>query len=208
MTDEGAVKMARFGLWQAVLVVLIAGVCGVAGSYFQFVAKKPATSAEIVETFDRRLPVGTIVSSVVHPQQFSELAGDPGGFEAPESVWVPADGRLVPGSTYASYVGGPVPDLRGVFLRGLDYSEDRNVLCGRDPDGAVRIAGHYQEDALQDHKHKTTAINNNSVNNSIAGINRRTSARSPATVDEVLDARTADETRPKNVAVYYYIKIN
>ena len=110
-----------------------------------------------------------------------------------------------------------LPDLRGRFARGVDHK------AGKDPDAATRDwsapggnkgagVGSVQNDALQGHWHATTAINNASSNNSIAGVNRRTSNRSQATVTDVQkdpkygDARVSKETRPQNLYVNWIIR--
>jgi hypothetical protein len=102
------------------------------------------------------------------------------------------------------------PDLRGVFLRGVNEGRGDGK---QDPD--ERKAGSYQQDALQEHGHKTDA---KAWEETTKGDNYgyRTSQHkaSPASVDNVTNlkgaraASVAVETRPRNVAVYYYIKIN
>lgn len=233
MSDDGKVAVARFTLWQGGIAALIAGLCGVVGSYLQFVAKQPATVGEIdarldrrlpgevAATFDRRLPIGTIVASVVEPAIFSELAGDPGGFEPTRSVWVPADGRDVSGSAYAAQHPGTtrVPDLRGLFLRGLNRFQPLDPLREDgllDPEDGLldetaekRHPYAYQWDALQQHEHETTATTFDWARTGKAGYTGRAQNAPTAKVTAVMGARMSPlETRPKNAAVYYYIKIN
>ncbi len=115
-----------------------------------------------------------------------------------------------------------LPDMRGRFLRGVDV-EDVNKANWRDPDHDTRVesapggnkgnqVGSVQADALQGHWHATNAIDNASSNNSIAGVNRRTSDRRAAVVTGVQkdpnygDARVSKETRPQNLYVHWIIK--
>jgi hypothetical protein len=89
-----------------------------------------------------------------------------------------------------------------MFLRGM------NVEGGADS-GPERKAGEPQQDALQKHHHKTnaTAQGWNQFGHKKQGYTSGGYAQK-ANVTEVKGLRTANETRPKNVAVYFYIKIN
>jgi hypothetical protein len=210
MSEQDKAAIAKLGLWQGVIVAIIAGVFGVIASYLQFAVQQPATADEIVETFDRRLPVGTIVSSVVAPKLFSELAGDPGGFGTSESIWVPADDRDVSGSIYAKETGRTkVPDLRGMFLRGLNYSSPDRLrsddwIDPDDPKGKERTAGDVQRDSFGMHRHETSSISTRGWESNASGQIWIRHGEKGGKVGEA----GQKETRPKNVAVYYYIKIN
>jgi len=217
MSDESQVTVARLSLWQGILAALIAGVCGVTGSDIQLSAAQPATAGEIKATFNRRLPIGTIVPSVVGPHKFSALAEDPGGFSPSRSVWVPADGRDVPGSLYAKQVQTAVPDLRGLFLRGLNWSDTDRVRKdgNQDPGGAERRPGDYQADDLKAHKHGFTRKVLDFGSGAPKGVERAGGSRNalqwtsgPSTEGRETEPAGGTETRPRNSAVYYYIKIN
>nr|VFJ98120.1 MAG: hypothetical protein BECKLFY1418A_GA0070994_10791 [Candidatus Kentron sp. LFY] len=85
---------------------------------------------------DDASPVGTIVASMLEWQKFAKVAGDKviliGGkptFDPKRHKWSPCDGRDIEGSELAKHIpakdapGSPryvAPDLRGVFLRGLN----------------------------------------------------------------------------------------
>lgn len=110
-----------------------------------------------------------------------------------------------------------VPDLRGYFLRGVDHGESV------DEDAGTRTAkftggntgdqvGSYQEDALQCHEHDLP------VSSGLAGSDEQLTsiaARAKKAAETVIsagvvegdcgEARTADETRPKNANVEYII---
>jgi hypothetical protein len=92
-----------------------------------------------------------------------------------------------------------------MFLRGMNEGRDD----GEQDPKQNRTAGDYQQDALQKHGHRTDASKLLWDKQSDVGYrsNNENSAR-PAGVYEVTGAVTADETRPKNVSVYFYIKIN
>ncbi len=149
------------------------------------------------------LPVGTVISSTLNPEQFRESVGDPAIFDPGVSRWAPADNRgLVPGSDYASLVGDqPIPDLRGVFLRGQN--------AGRSDDWAdpgPRDGQGFQQDALKIHSHGVRVAYHQSTSRGWS-----MTYNQPATGHEqshLTQSGTANESRPKNYAVYRYIKIN
>lgn len=152
---------------------------------------------QVKEPLNEELPIGTIIPSILNPIQFFAQLQD-----SEKSKWVLADGVDVRTSKYASVVTMKVPDLRGNFLRGM------NVNGGKDP-VKNRTAGHYQPDALQQHGHKTNATAKGWEKLGQGYTQGAGGPASMANVTEVVpDGVTAEETRPKNVAVYFYIKIN
>ena len=150
-----------------------------------------------------QLPVGSVIPSLISPEEFEKLKQD--------ELWVPADGREIPrDSDYFTITGkSQVPDLRGMFLRGLnEFSKGRKRRDGlEDPEGDNRKVGNYQSDEMQKHQH-----NRNAVYDAGGGINASWVAHKkhfgyghknpPPT-----ELAGGTESRPKNVAVYYYIKI-
>jgi microcystin-dependent protein len=91
-----------------------------------------------------------------------------------------------------------LPDMRGQFLRGLDTTE------GVDPDFATRIVGSSQVDEFKNHRHNFTQSFDDFgdpggsiiVDNQNGGTN----------TTNIFESGGA-ETRPKNVAVNYIIKL-
>ena len=150
-----------------------------------------ALRQNVKESLNKELPIGTIIASVLDPDQFKEQLEN-----TEKSKWVLADGK--------DYVNAKinVPNLLGMFLRGMNVDGK-----GVDP-GPERKAGELQEDALQQHGHETKATQQgwNQFGHKKQGYTSGGYAHI-ANVTEVKDARTADETRPKNAAVYFYIKI-
>jgi microcystin-dependent protein len=188
--------------------------------------------AALREALDMLVPIGTIMA----------YGGDVRNEETKKKLesqgWLACDGKQVKQNEYpelfktigVSFGGGDdnttfhLPDMRGRFLRGVDV-EDANIpkVNRRDPEHDTRNAsasggntgntvGSVQEDAFQGHWHDSNAINNESSNNGIAGINRRTSRRNPASVrgaktdEKYGNARISMETRPKNIYVNWIIK--
>jgi hypothetical protein len=139
---------------------------------------------------------------MLDPQKFARLAGDKPGFDPRTSVWVPADNRDVPGSQYAAEITTQVPDLRGVFLRGLNKFEERRTRDkDKDPDGDSRVAGSLQLDTnvvyVPQDKQKGGFDLAAATGPAPVAVRIRTTA-----------GEDAEENHPKNVAIYYYIKIN
>jgi hypothetical protein len=149
-------------------------------------------------------PVGMVVYADLTEVQFQALNG---------TGWVLADGRNVAGSTYATVTGNAtVSDLRGVLVRSKNNGRSDG---NQDPDGE-RALRSFQNDALQNitggfqaayyNSNVSGAFqaNGTSINQQDAGI----TARPSMTFDASRVARTSSETRPRNVALNAFIKIN
>ncbi len=174
------------------------------------------TRSQLNENFEfihrNSVPVGSIISSVLEPIVFATLAGDDGRFDPTTSKWYPANGDKVNGSIYARATGGKdVPNLSGMFLRGLNYSfsRDKQRKDGHeDPDGKERSPGSIQPDTVAKHKHHIAGYLG--LLGGIGGESGATPLRNdgvdPASTTDNLEA--GKETRPRNIAVFYYIKIN
>jgi len=165
-------------------------------------------SGTIVDETSEFLPpdIGTIIASLV-PWEKTTVEF--------RREWCPADGRAVKGSRFEALTGtSTVPDLRGLFLRGLNYSE-ANVIRKdgwEDPD-AGRIPGSGQKDALQDHWHYENVDASRDWPNSgkegtavVASHEFKGGERKSRGVEGANS--NASETRPKNAAVFYYVRIN
>lgn len=146
-------------------------------------------SAEIAALKAEESPQGAIIASLQAPQ---------------------ADGYLSANATWYNCVGGTIngvtiPDLRGVFLRGLDQG------AGRDEDGPSRTAGSYQVDEFKSHTHTANMeigaepTHGAAQSHSAAGSHGQVGVN--YTSNYVLHSSGGSETRPENVAVYYYIKV-
>lgn len=139
------------------------------------------------------LPVGTIVPSYLSPQQMKENYGD---------EWILANGEEIPTSTLFYKVTGKtkLPDLRGVFVRGLNVNRNDG---NQDPDGQNRQVGDFQRDDFLKHDHSIHTAG-------VWGRSFKGEDGEPRTAHKQ-DGNTEDkggqETRPRNVALFYYIKI-
>jgi hypothetical protein len=68
----------------------------------------------------RDIPVDTIIAAMLKSDVFAKIVGDPLLFDSRKSRWAIADKRDVAGSVYGKKIATQVPDLRGMFLRGLN----------------------------------------------------------------------------------------
>jgi hypothetical protein len=173
------------------------------------------------------LPIGTIISSMIDFDNFNKATKNNGSINTAswsptKSKWAPCDGRSVIGSTYYTLlinspstngVASNVPDLRGVFVRGLnrfDNNEQSSAPTYQlNPDN--KLIGEFQGDALQDHTHNYDRYKANVINDFSNDKDQRKGNFAPNEVESttsVQGAKTATETRPKNRSVYYYVKIN
>lgn len=170
-------------------------------------------------------PVGMIVSSMLTESQFQAING---------TSWILADGRSVAGSAYASVTSiSTAPDLRGMVLRGKNNGRaDGN----QDPDGE-RALNSFQNHAFAGHSHGGATGGQSSDHQHIdgfAGVNaggsfgvatvggggniNQQSGQSvnnhaltsgvTANHAHAISAEGGNETRMRNVAVNYFIKIN
>lgn len=133
----------------------------------------------------------------------------------PPIGWLECDGSAISRSTYAtlfSLIGTTfgagngsttfnIPDLRGEFIRGWDHG--RGVDSGRS-------FGSAQADQFQGHYHSTDAQKINNGSNLAGGtavIQGSASVTGPITDGTNGTPRTGSETRPRNIALMYCIKV-
>ena len=154
------------------------------------------------------LPLGTILPSILPPRAFLAHA-------RPQNAWMLANGDRLPNQSSPlavfmkannqrfyddSVVNNDiahVPNLRGAFLRAVDAEPP----SGRDPAGLRKI-GHYQEDAFARHSHKLGQQSQAIVHFQGDVFVRPGGDNYPTT------ELGGDETRPKNIAVYFYIRVS
>ncbi len=148
----------------------------------------------IAEKTVTSFPVGTVVASYLTPQQMKEHFGD---------EWVLALGQVVSTKTAFYTITGKtkLPDLRGMFIRGLNAGRNDGK---QDPAGNDRVVGDYQADAFQAHTH---AIRVDGIwHRSFQGENG--SPKTGYEASGLTGATGGPETRAKNIALYYYIKVS
>lgn len=160
-------------------------------------------------------PVGTIISSFIDWDTFQQITAcnkeTNGIWQSKFSIWSPCDGRMVPNSFLSEKASlTNVPDLRGVFLRGLNVidalGESKGKISKVDPAhkdiDEGRTVGSFQQQDIQSHTHTYFAPTTSSPIRGSGGY----APENPGT--GTTGSTGGAETRPKNVSIYYYIKIN
>jgi len=111
------------------------------------------------------------------------------------------DGRDITGSQLCQYTGVcTLPDARGVFIRGMNVNRSRDT---GDPSGN-RPVGNFQNDEFKSHSHSY-------VNAGVWARSWKGDDSGPKTAHKQqgdTSKRGGVETRPRNIALYTYIKIN
>lgn len=177
-------------------------------------AKDAAAAARNVQlrtsqAYPERFPLGGIVASTLPWEKFSKAASGTAMFSEDRSTWAPCDGRSIAGSRLEQELGvATAPDLRGVFLRGLNefvpgHAKPLDPLRA-DPEGN-RAPGSFQADAIGSHSHDI-GFQRHGLKNGKGDINLE--LESPNLSGERTRSEGGPETRPKNIAVYYYVRIN
>lgn len=147
-----------------------------------------------------KLPIGTIIASMLKPADFKKQ------FLTDADNWKLADSSTA-NSEYFNLTGSAnLPDLRGRFLRGMNESIDSSK---GDPNGNMRAVGSYQADTVKNHNHNDSSF---SLLLKVSGHNSTGSWASINTNPDLIQNRAilpygGAETRPRNVAVYWYIKV-
>ena len=171
--------------------------------------------------FNADLPVGTVIASFLTWTEFQAVTknndlnpSNKSLWSSRYSKWAPADGREVPNSGFTRATNAAaVPDLRGRFIRGLNRldGERPSIDAAAGDSAGERQRGSFQEDSIQDHVHIyaewgwTVATGQGPYQDGLTA-NKGRKPEHPTT--GVKDARQSAETRPRNVALYYYIRIN
>jgi len=145
------------------------------------------------------MPVGSVIHSMLTEAQFQAQMG---------VGWVLMDGRSVSGSRYHQITNNStLPDARGQFLRG----KNNGRADGKEnPDGDSAL-GTQQQDAFQGHEHHIPVANVHdtaSIPEGQSGYN--TGYNTDGIVSDGINGtpRVSSETRPKNITVNIFIRIN
>jgi microcystin-dependent protein len=131
---------------------------------------------------------GSAYAQTTYPQLYAALG----------STWATCARQDGTGGNYSAPTAGNfrVPDLRGVFLRGVGTSSD----SAGNGDVTVTLAG-FQDDTFKAHSHAQTGGTSAGAFNTFAW-----SSYSPQTMNTNTQDTGGTETRPRNVGVKYIIK--
>ena len=123
---------------------------------------------------------------------------------AHDDKWGLCDGQDVTGSDYETITGNStVPDVRGQFLRGKNNGRSDG---NENPDGELN-PGDWQNEDFKDHNHQQRG--NTASGGGLVGFSLNFNVTSATTGTSVNTSNSGGgETRPKNVTVNMFIKIN
>lgn len=219
-------------------------VTGIAASRYSYVAKvcldADANSAYVreftISTGGAIFPIGSVIAYMGYASTVADLE---------TSGWYKCDGRLIDNlnaslsadeiSAFKNIVGSNLPDLRGIFLRGLDegrgWDDNRTTRTGGESTYGV---GSYQPCKVEDitltgstssdgnHRHTGTTDPGGWSRTTDDGGTSGTAAENSGThthtfttdyagthshtVSVSYSAGAGSETRPENIAVYYLIR--
>ncbi|UOX33119.1 hypothetical protein LXD69_13860 [Flavobacterium sediminilitoris] len=165
--------------------------------------------------FEKEFPVGSIITSILDWNSFSQITENvsSSAWDASKSKWAPADGRTISTSKYTRKTGrSNTPDLRGVFLRGLNqfdpFYTNQVSEQQKDVDGQNRVAGDFQKDIFESHFHTTEKLTLGHRNHGYPASEDLDPGNWAGYLQLKTDSKGGSETRPKNVTVYYYVRIN
>jgi len=158
-------------------------------------------------------PIGVIVPSLLNYKEFLEVNGLSLPKNEQNAIWVPCDGRQIGKNkgTYGAFFEGVVPDLRGLFLRGVNdmgnahSTTPHQIQKHKNPDN--KHAGEFQADEFKEHRHKGSYGYYKPAGVGGESFHLVSSKNGQGRNDWSVQPDGGHETRPKNLTVYYYIKI-
>lgn len=151
--------------------------------------KAPLEKIEQIEARLVNLPKGTLIASVTKP-------GLDGYMPNSDQTWMIAAG---PARTINDV---PIPELRGRFLRAINFPAVGTSSLKDSSDTENRSPGEYQEDQYKEHGH--TQRYGSGATGSDSDIAMRASAM--GNLANTMGSG-GSETRPRNIAAYFYIKV-
>lgn len=159
-------------------------------------------------------PVGTIISSYFSFDEIKKINPEFSDY------WLPADGRQVSrdsayfkAKTDGSLNIVKIPDLRGTFLRGLNSFGNSPLSSAPNTaqlDPETRTVGSYQGDENKNHTH-TATISPGEAPYRASGMGHQSDKKQEiqwAATSIAIQPSGGAESRPKNYAIYYFIKVN
>lgn len=186
-----------------------------------------SSKASALDTYgsSKEMPVGTVISSFLNFEQFNVATRNneksPGQiWTSNKSKWSPCDGRPIPNSKLLALAAFTnAPDLRGVFLRGINAIDPYYTVNPQNSqlNPEQRSIGEFQASSIQNHNHLISGsrgllyytpnwLKGGDGGDFIGAIG--TPGKGNRDILRTDNDGGTSETRPNNVTVYYYIKIN
>lgn len=186
-----------------------------------------ANSALIAVQVECSGALGDIKYSILAPDDFARVNGD---------CWVPMDGRNIIGSRFSEMFNQfEVPDASGLFIRAHEFAGGEDNDPGRTPASPVGVKQddtnkahtHSMEDAGE-HQHSYTdwfdqdanitplfsargVADDTEENGDDADMRRRfrtTSTQLAGLHSHAINSAGGDESRPRNMSFYVYIRVD
>ncbi len=173
-----------------VLAQVIENILNPTTNLYEFQSGAPVSSAQINHNFEelykKSVPKGAVLA-------FNLV-------QCPDN-WIQANGE------------NNTPDLRGVFIRGLNSFDDGSTTRSdgkQDPEGGSRVIKSYQGDVFKAHRHKSVDFGSKFSGNDIglggtAYIAHIESHNGTSKIN-LTSNEGSTETRPKNVALTFCVK--
>lgn len=177
------------------------------GSFIFWLSSSSLAPKGVIDHFK----VGDVINSVLDPSQFKKVHGDGWELAAGQEISPNSDLRRL----YASQLveGKKLPDGRGVFIRGMNVDRPQNGDTGGN-----RLVGHWQADGIARHKHPLDNHPDSRywyLNAGGSGCAIQYSCPGRGNTQDNLQRAepsfhegSIDETRPRNISLYTYIKIS
>lgn len=183
------------------VATLVITVSGIGQDSHDFVAKDKEVPGET--------PIGTIIASTLNYDKFLSLYSK-NDYDAKKTKWAPCDGRNVSGSKYSQEISPTTPDFRGKFLRCVNqiWATNEPALKPEQSNPENKTVGEYQDDALQSHTHKVDKAGTNVPDSGRLASGNSNYPNGTVDTGGAEGGKISNETRPKNISVYYYIRIN
>jgi hypothetical protein len=200
----------------AVIGSIVVAIITTLGTIWTSSTQLHKNSVEILENKDKlkgikidaaafKLPVGTVVASLLDPAEFAKEVGDPETFDIKASKWTLADGKSVSGTRWATLRGNaPVPNLCGVFLRGKNNGKRTDVK-------EIEL-GQFTPDTVGPHDHNVRFYDPTGTAHGASilwdGGKGFKVEKNSDFVQGVVTSDSLPETSPKNITVNYFLRIN
>lgn len=169
------------------------------------------------KTTAEKSEIGDIRYSLLEPEVFEEMnkgwklmAG-----QAMENNWdlftLCTEKKLFDKESYA-ILKDNLPDARGIFLRGMEYKSSTERDMFQSEKQRMRKIGEYESDTFESHNHnqrlKYHAALNFDDNSFPPSAATHADGRSKVVEGGETGSKGGGETRPKNLAVYIYVKVS
>lgn len=153
--------------------------------------------------------VGDVKFSILKPELFIEANGNGWVLMKGQSFSDVKPDPIIYREQEFFNVGGvlQLPDARGVFFRGMN--EGREVVDTLGDPNTKRIVGIYQPDLLKDHNHSYRKYIDHGWKTKYGGDQKLVIPEDfeVQPTEGVNNSKGGKETRPRNIALYVYIKI-